>query len=74
MNARIELPYDRGHRWHLVVGEAKAVISEHTALTLAGTFKIPIQGYPNLGEGFAGEEYQLSKKARTMLKLVGIKA
>jgi len=57
--AHIELPYDRGHQWHLVVGNQRAVISQRAAFALVGGFGIQIQGEPLLTE--------LSKKARRML-------
>lgn len=73
-SARIELPYDRGHQWHLVVGTEKAVISERAAMVLIGKFGVAessgqlkqdacIGTAEEIGDG-----YSLSKKAITMLR------
>lgn len=76
--AHIELPYDRGHYWRLVVGTEKAVISERAAFVLAGRFGVPVQGEPKLVESlsgvahFIGEDFHLSKKAARLLAAAGI--
>lgn len=78
MTVHIELPYDRGHQWHIVVGTKKAVVSERAAIVLAGRFGVTIHGEPSLPEKFAaeaariGSDYYLSKKARKMLERAGV--
>lgn len=78
MKAHIELPYDRGHQWHLVVGTKRAVVSERAALVLIGRFGVPESSGQLRQESIAGtaesfgENFHLSKKARNLLKSVGV--
>lgn len=78
MSAHIELPYDRGHQWHLVVGSEKAVVSERAALVLIGKFKVPESSGQLQQEDLVGtaeeigNDYRLSKKARELLESAGV--
>ena len=76
--AHVELPYDQGHQWHLVVGGQRAVVSERSAMVLIGRFGIPESSGQLQQDGLAGtaeeigNDYRLSKKARELLESVGV--
>jgi hypothetical protein len=78
VEAHIEVPYDRGYPWHLIVGNVKAVISERAAFVLAGRFGVSIKNELTLPGKLTdaaksiGEDFHLSKKARAILARVGI--
>lgn len=79
VRAHIELPHDRDHVWHLVVGEKRAVLSENAALVLAVRFKVPVEGKPATAQVMSsapaeiGDNWRLSKKARKLLEIAGVK-
>ena len=78
ISVHIELPYDRGHQWHLVVGDKRAVVSERAAFVLIGRFGLSELSGQLRQETIAGtaqeigKDFYLSKKARGLLKSAGV--